>query len=236
MSSTFNLILTDRHGNSQKGSVEMKPQWNLKALKSAVQSKFSIPTFSQDLYYESTQLQDETDLATYRFQEGDTFHVRYDSPADIIPVQKAVESLRELAKFLEDDLEQQNTSAVLLGLLHANVLEVNHLVENYFNHEGSKNFYINMQLFIDYNGVDLGIKSHSALLLRPWQSMPIPLKTLEVAMLILWAEVCCMCDAGVLRCITQMTLGSLRKHTLRMGALDDTTRNAVQTAIQALYK
>ena len=100
---SFWLVLEDGRGKSKAYTFAMNPPRNNKLLKAIIQRKFSIPTFCQEIYYESTKLKDDIDLASFHIKEYDTFHVCYDTPADIRPVLNVLKSLTEIVKHLEDE-------------------------------------------------------------------------------------------------------------------------------------
>ncbi len=184
----------------------MNPPRNAKLLKAIVQRKFSIPTFCQEIYYESTKLKDETDLASFHIKEGDTFRVYYDTPADIRPVLKALKSLTEIVKCLEDEQHDREMQPL--------VKDVASLWEKHFDEVKTKNHSTNKQLFIKRGGADLTLRAHTALLaLPPGSEKDSPDQPLELDILMIWALLCCKLNTAALKSVVKVVLGSIRRQT-----------------------
>ena len=231
---SLKLVLQDGRGRSRTYTFTMKSPKNPKTLKAFIQRKLSIPTFCQEVYYESMKLNDETDLEAYRIKEGDTFRICYDTPADISPVLRALKSLKELVKFLEDDEQQDQEMEILIK----DISNVARLWEKYFDDNESGNFYTNMQFFIKRGGVELALRAHTALLVQPGCRGDSPLQTLELGLLLMWARLCHMLDTATMKHIVQLVLDSFRRQEsgISMGMFTDLWKETMWAAIKALYK
>ena len=220
--SSFQLVLEDGRGKSKAYTFVMSPPRNVKLLKAIVQRKFSIPTFCQEVYYESTKLKDNTDLASFHFKEGDTFRIRYDTPADIRPVLKALKSLTEIVKYLKDEKHD--------GEMQPLVKDVGSLWEKYFDEAKTRNYSTNKQLFIKQGGAKVTLRAHTALLAQPGKDSPQPL---ELDILMVWAQLCCELDTVVLKQIVKMVLSSIRRQKSARVSL---WKEITWAGFKALYK
>ncbi len=200
--SSFQLVLENGSGKSKAYTFVMNPPRNAKLLKAIVQRKFSIPTFCQEIYYESTKLKDDTDLASFHIKEGDTFRVCYDTPADIRPVLKVLKSLTEIVKYLEDEQHE--------GEMKPLVKDVASLWEKHFDEAKTRNHTTNKQLFIKQGGAELTLRAHTALLAQPGKDSSS--QPLELDILMVWGQLCCELDVAALKQIVEMVLGSIRRH------------------------
>ena len=211
--SSFQLILTDGTGKSKAYPFIMNPPRNTKLLKALIQRKFSIPTFCQEIYYESTKLKDDTNLTSFHIKEGDTFRVCYDTPADIRPVLNVLKSLTEIVKHLED--EQHD------GEMQPLVKDIATLWEKHFDEAKTRNHTANKQVFIKQGGAELTLRAHTALLAQPGKDSPS--QPLELDILMVWAQLCCELDVAALKQIVKVVLGSIRRqksvHTFQYGHL-----------------
>ena len=223
--SSFQLVLEDGRGKSRAYTFVMNPPKNVKLLKAIVQRKFSIPTFCQEIYYESTKLKDETDLASFYIKEGDTFRVYYDTPADIRPVLKALKSLTEIVKYLEDEQHDREMQPL--------VKDVASLWEKHFDEVQTKNHSTNKQLFIKRGGADLTLRAHTALLAQPGKDSPA--QPLELDILMVWAQLCCSLDTAALKQIVKLVLGSIRRHQSVFGYAHP-WKEIMWAGFKALYK
>ena len=226
--SSFKLVLQDGRGKSRSYTFVMKPPRNPKLFKAIIQRKFSIPTFCQEIYYESTKLKDETDLASFRIKEGDTFRVCYDTPADIRPVLKAVKSLLELVKCLEDEQQDREMQAL--------VKDVACLWEKHFDETKTRNYSTNMQFFIKQGGTGLALRAHTALLTLPGKDSLV--QQLELDILMVWAQLCHKLDTATMKQVVQLVLGSIKrqKSTMRMFEYANLWKEIMWAGIKALYK
>lgn len=223
--SSFQVVLEDGSGKSKAYTFAMNPPRNVKLLKAIVQKKFSIPTFCQEIYYDSTKLKDETDLASFHIKEGDTFRVCYDTPADIRPVLKAVKSLTEMVKYLED--EQQDREMQPL------VKDVASLWEKHFDEVKTRNHNTNKQLFIKQGGAKLTLRAHTALLAQPGKDSP--QQPLELDILMVWAQLCFNLDAATLKQIVKVVMSSIRRQK-SVFAYAHPWKEITWAGFKALYK
>ena len=217
MSETFQLILQDKDGNSEAGTVQLEPTETIKALKSAIQDKFSIPACCQKLYFESLQLKDSDNLTVHRFRESDVIHVRYETRADIQEVLSGLHDLKELLHLLKEAERTSNTVKFHVALVHSlpvKVTTLNQLGEKHFSKLSTDKYYSNMALFMKNDGIDTLLKTHWLLLEHDQPAVLV----LEAVFLLLWARLSLMrncLDTDQLRDIASLQLRCFQRHDIK---------------------
>ena len=232
MSETFKLpvLLRDGEGNSETEAVQMELTATAKSLKSVIQEKFSIPSCSQKLYFESLPMRDSDSFAKYRLRESDIIQVRYETKADISEVLNALNGLKELLQIFT---EVERTSDVvrfnitLVQALPVKVMTLNQLAERHFSKVSTNKYYSNMALFISHGGVELLLRAHQLLLEH---DQP-PVLILETLFLLLWARLSLMrncLDPSQLRDIATLLLRSFERHDIRKSSDIASSNNGVK--------
>ena len=161
-------------------------------LKQGIEDKFNIPTCCQDVFLENIQLDNHCSLKSYRVREGDTFHVRYNSEADVEDILDIVGSLCSMITYIEriqPILSKGKPTEFLTNSIPENIFadKVESLAVQYFYPCSCEQANANRLLFVQHGGLDLMHKVHELLLLQPWQNVPIEMQYLEHAILrVLW--------------------------------------------------
>ena len=191
----FTMVLDCIPENSHKVAtlkfVENCPK-TVPDLKQGIEDEFGIPTCCQDVFLENVQMNDQCSLKFYRVREGDTFHVRYNSEADVDDVLDIVASLCSMITYIEriqPILSDGIPTEFLRNSIPENIFanKVESLAVQYFYPCSSERANANRLLFVQRGGLDLMHKVHELLLLQPWQNIPIQLQYLEHAILrVLW--------------------------------------------------
>ena len=161
-------------------------------LKQGIEDMFDIPTCCQDVFLENIHLDNHCSLKFYRVREGDTFHVRYTSQADVEDIVNIVGSLCSMITYIEriqPILSKGKPTEFLTNSIADNVSaeKVESLAVQYFYPCSCERAIANRLLFVQHGGLDLMYKVHELLLLQPWQNVPIEMQYLEHAILrVLW--------------------------------------------------
>ena len=161
-------------------------------LKQGIEDKFDIPTCCQDVFLENIQLDNHCSLKFYRIREGDTFHVRYTSEADVEDILNIVGSLCSVITYIEriqPILSKGKPTEFLTNSIADSISadKVESLAVQYFYPCSCERANANRLLFVQRGGLDLMHKVHELLLLQPWQNVPIEMQYLEHAILrVLW--------------------------------------------------
>lgn len=161
-------------------------------LKQGIEDKFAIPTCCQDVFLENILLDNHCSLKFYRVRDGDTFHVRYTSEADVEDILKITGSLCSMITYIEriqPILSTGKPTEFLTNSIPENIFadKVESLAVQYFYPCSCERANANRLLFVQHGGLDLMHKVHELLLLQPWQNVPIEMQYLEHAILrVLW--------------------------------------------------
>jgi hypothetical protein len=161
-------------------------------LKQGIEDNFGIPTCCQDVFLENIQLDNHCSLKFYRVRDGDTFHVRYTSEADVEDILNIVGSLCSMITYIEriqPILSKGKPTEFLTSSIPENIFadKVESLAVRYFFPCSSERANANRLLFVQRGGLDLMHKVHELLLLQPWKNVPIEMQYLEHAILrVLW--------------------------------------------------
>ena len=161
-------------------------------LKQGIEDEFNVPTCCQDVFLENTQLDNHCSLKSYRVREGDTFHVRYNSEADVEDILDIVGSLCSMITYIEriqPILSKGKPTEFLTNSIPENIFadKIESLAFQYFYPCSCERANANRLLFVQRRGLDLMHKVHELLLLQPWQNIPIEMQYLEHAILrVLW--------------------------------------------------
>ena len=161
-------------------------------LKQGIEDEFAIPTCCQEVFLENIQLDNQSSLKFYRVRDGDTFHVRYTSEADVDDILNIVGSLCSMITYIEriqPILSKGKPTAFLNNSIPENIFadKVESLAVQYFYPCSCERANANRLLFVQRGGLDLMHKIHELLLLQPWQNVPIEMQYLEHAILrVLW--------------------------------------------------
>ena len=235
------LILQDTKGKSEAETIQVDSAATVNALKYLIQDKFCIPRCCLKLHFESLELRDGDNLASYSFREKDVVHVGYETRADIHEVLNALNGLRRLVNMLMESSNTVTFNMAIVNTLPANVVMLNQLGERYFAKFSTDKYYSNMAFFITNEGLDMLLKAHQLLLEH---SQP-PLLVLEAVFLLLWTRLSLMrncLNQGQLKDIATVLLRSFQRYSINKSSNatstngSDIKRDVILLSLRAICK
>ena len=191
---TFCIILHSNNDVSARAlSLSALPD-TVAELQAHVETEFHVPRCCQTISLESVPLQGTDSLSSHRIRNGDTFHVRYKSEADVKDLREVLGSMQRMIRTIESEYHQNKyyseglfDAVALSRLCRIQPERVECLASNYFWPCSSDRAIANRLFFLDQQGLQLLYKLHSLVLTYQWQETPVSLQQLEQGILrVLW--------------------------------------------------
>ena len=166
-----------------------------------IETEFSVPQCCQSVFLEGVHLHGDDSLRVHRVRNGDTFHVRYESEADVEDIREAVEFMQEVFTIIQISyglhpeyyrpnfvFTRDNVLDLILMLdQHIKPEIVECLAIHYFHPAKSARAIANRLLFLDIDGLAILYELHNMAVRYPWELTAISLQHLEQAILrVLW--------------------------------------------------
>ena len=160
-----------------------------------IETEYSVPRCCQSVFFEGLPLRGDDSLRDHRVRNGDTFHVRYESEADVEDIRKVVEDMQRFLKIVKDaydnhpDYFSKDAVHDVIPLFDHQVKSerVECLAIQYFRPFKSPRAVANRLFFIDVDGLAILHRLHTLVLRYPWDVTTVSLQRLEQAILrVLW--------------------------------------------------
>ncbi len=163
----------------EEGSLDLV---TVSQVKEHVQAKYSIPAFSQTLFFESRKLRDEDTLAQSWLREEDVIVVQYDTIANVDFVIELVDSLKQLLQKLEAYMSsptlESNAASLNNFSLGVTPQRLRDLIFNSFR-DATRQCDANRLLFVHRGGAEVVFKLYSLVLKQDYQNAIFHVRYLE---------------------------------------------------------
>ena len=174
------LLICSKTGETWKGSLNFtSPPQLAKDIKLAVEEEFSIPTFAQQLSFESHTLRDDAKLGYTRVRNGDTFKVEYTTKADCTGLKTVIDWLEQLVdgfkKEAGDEADSNDLQRIVTAGLEAQHLQ--HLCD--LLSISCPEVASNKLYFHHHGGIDKLLEVYKSIVERSWSETPHVKKLLE---------------------------------------------------------
>ena len=171
-------------------------------LQGHIETEFNVPRCCQSVVFEGVSLLGNDSLRVHRARSGDSFHVYYNSEADVTDIRGVVKCMEDAYILIEKSYNDEhseyyipnrefNRESVLdtIQLLDQRIKPetIECLATQYFQPFKSKRAIANRLFFLDLGSLELLHKLHVLVVKYPWDVTVIALQHLEQAILrVLW--------------------------------------------------